>query len=363
MTACAAVLQQPCGHEVCRSHADCGIQMDDLIVWHPDNCLVCYDLVTTLSSESSSQAAKTTARATLKVWVGGFARNVKAKKPYVLSEEYCNLIYTNAKSSATVPKEVAAPIIADITATLGLALDQDTDLGDDPDPIEDNVAALNLDLEPMVLDEPETGKEVGEAGGSGAKIPLLSPSFSSASNTSSFLGFDANRESTPRSHLVPPKVKSQKRPLVKTRKNPTLPKTTKSKKASLPRAPSGLASTSSTSQDPGVQPTSSVAPANFDPVALTNMMSRIVSEQISSMLSVVTNRLDTLEGGLPQQQQFLIPDASKLPPFTKNNPWKMALHSPFTDGMLTIEGFGTRSIEDFEFFPPGFDSPSPASPG
>ncbi|XP_068227406.1 uncharacterized protein [Palaemon carinicauda] len=260
MTACAAVLQQPCGHEVCRSHADCGIQMDDLIVWYPD-----YDLVTTLSSESSSQAAKTTARATLKVWVGGFARNVKAKKPYVLSEEYCNLIYPNAKSSAAVPKEVAAPIIADITATLGLALDQDTDLGDDPDPIEDNVASLNLDLEPMVLDEPVTG-------------------------------FDANCESTPRSHPVPPKVKSQKRPLVRTRKNPTLPKTTKPKKASLPGAPSCLASTSSTSQDLGVQPTSSVAPANFDPVALTNMMSRVVSEQISSMLSAVTKRLDTLEG-------------------------------------------------------------------
>ncbi|XP_068217558.1 uncharacterized protein [Palaemon carinicauda] len=359
MTACAAVLHQPCGHAVCRSHADCGIQMDDILVWHPDNCLICYDLISTLASDSSSQAVKTSARATLKLWVGGFARNVKARKPYVLSEDYCRLIYPNAKSSAAVPRQVAAPIIADIAEIVELNLVQDTDIPDDPDPIEDNVTALTLDIEPMVFDEPDTGKVVSEAGGSGAKTSLLSPSFFPTSNNFSFLGFEGNHESSPRSLSVPAKVKSQKRPLVRTRQNPTLPGSSKPKKAPLPRAPSDSTSTAPMSQDPGVQSSPLITTTNLDPEALTNMLSRVVTEQISSILSAVTRRLDTLESGLPQQQQFLIPDASKLPPFTKNNPWKMALHCPFTDGMLTIEGFGTRPIEDFEFFPPGLQFPFP----
>ncbi|XP_068223517.1 uncharacterized protein [Palaemon carinicauda] len=156
-TACAAVLHQPCGHTVCRSHALCGVQLEDIVVWHPDNCMVCFDLITTLGSDSASPEQKTAARATLKVWVGGFARNVKSKQPYVLSEDYCAMIYPNAKSSAAVARAVAAPIIADIDATISgfIDQDQDQDTSDAPRDLEDNVASLNSDVEPMLLDDPD----------------------------------------------------------------------------------------------------------------------------------------------------------------------------------------------------------------
>ncbi|XP_068237582.1 uncharacterized protein [Palaemon carinicauda] len=84
---------------------------------------------------------------------------------------------------------------------------------------------------------------------------------------------------------------------------------------------------------------------------------------MSSLTERISNNESLVQGlmrsGLPQQQQYPIPDASKLPPFTKNNPWKMALYSPFTDGMLTIKGFGTRPVEDYEFYPPGLQFPFP----
>ncbi|XP_068248914.1 uncharacterized protein [Palaemon carinicauda] len=51
------------------------------------------------------------------------------------------------------------------------------------------------------------------------------------------------------------------------------------------------------------------------------------------------------------------PDASKLPPFDKNNPWRFALHAPYLDGALTLDGIGTRPLEDLEFYPPGLEFP------
>ncbi|XP_068203777.1 uncharacterized protein [Palaemon carinicauda] len=219
-TACAAVLHQPCGHTVCRSHALCGVQLEDIVVWHPDNCMVCFDLITTLGSDSASPEQKTAARATLKVWVGGFARNVKSKQPYVLSEDYCAMIYPNAKSSAAVARAVAAPIIADIDATISgfIDQDQDQDTSDAPGDLEDNVASLNLDVEPMLLDDPDAGRVVSEAGVTGAEIPIPSPALSSSSDLSSFHGFSGDRDSSHRSHPVPPKDKSKSRTLPKARK-------------------------------------------------------------------------------------------------------------------------------------------------
>ncbi|XP_068202251.1 uncharacterized protein [Palaemon carinicauda] len=79
-------------------------------------------------------------------------------------------------------------------------------------------------------------------------------------------------------------------------------------------------------------------------------------ERVANVENLVQGHM---RSGLPQQQQYAIPDASKLPPFTKSNPWRLALHAPLSDGMLSIEGFGTRPIEDFEFYPPGLQFPFP----
>ncbi|XP_068206677.1 uncharacterized protein [Palaemon carinicauda] len=214
MTACVAVLHQPCGHNVCRSHAHCSLQVDDLAVWHPDNCPVCYKLVSTLTSESSTQLEMETARATLKIWVGGFARNVKARQPYILSEEWCSLLYPNAKTSAAVPKALADPIIESITSLL-LAPDQ----GETGATLTEDVATLDLDVEPMALDDPDAGRDEGESGGSRAGIPLPSPAFSSTSDQSSFRGFPEATGTDLSSRPVPPKVKAPHKPLYRTHKS------------------------------------------------------------------------------------------------------------------------------------------------
>ncbi|XP_068200581.1 uncharacterized protein [Palaemon carinicauda] len=358
-TACAAVLHQPCGHTICRSHALCGVQLEDVVVWHPDNCVVCFDLVTTLGSDSASPEQKSAARATLKVWVGGFARNVKSKRPYVLSDDYCSLIYPNAKSSAAVARHVAAPIITHIDATIAGFIDPEQDPSDAPGDLEDNVASMNLDVEPMLLDDPDTGRVVSEAGVSGAEIPILSPSLSSSSDRSSFHGFSGDRDSSQRLHPVPPKNKSR-----------TLPKVHKPHKASHgskqnTKLSSKASGSSSKSRDPGVHSATPAASPGLSESAMlrivSEMQAKFVSEiqsKMDTMFSNIGQRLGALEQGAPERvQSSLIPDASKLPQFAKNNPWRMALHSPFSDGMLTLEGLGTRPLEDFEFFPPGLAFP------
>ncbi|XP_068239902.1 uncharacterized protein [Palaemon carinicauda] len=304
-TACAAVLHQPCGHTVCRSHALCGVQLEDIVVWHPDNCMVCFDLITTLGSDSASPEQKTAARATLKVWVGGFARNVKSKQPYVLSEDYCAMIYPNAKSSAAVARAVAAPIIADIDATISgfIDQDQDQDTSDAPGDLEDNVASLSSDVEPMLLDDPDAGRVVSEAGVTGAEIPIPSPALSSSSDLSSFHGFSGDRDSSHRSHPVPPKDKSKSR---------TLPNARKPHKAShgskTKANPSSKASgSSSKSHDPGVQPATSAPNPGLSESAMlrivSEMQSKIVSEmqaKMDTMFSNIGQRLGALEQGAPE---------------------------------------------------------------
>ncbi|XP_068210358.1 uncharacterized protein [Palaemon carinicauda] len=358
MTACAAVLQQACGHDVCRSHAHCAVQVNDLIVWHPDNCVVCYGLVSTLTADSSSQSSKTSALATLKIWVGGFARNVKAKKSYILSEEMCALIYPNAKTSAVVPKDVADPIIAKISEALLLSENHEV-MGET---ILEDVAAINLDIEPMALDEPELGREVGEASRSRAKILLLSPTFSTSSANSSFQGFSGKHGADVRPRPVVPKVKSLRRPLTKTRRSSKSPKPVKTSSSRVPKD-SAVATSSSLGSRAKTGLKTKTPEASFDPAAFSSQL----LEQIGSLVTSLTERVQNQESlveslmrsGLPQQQQYVIPDASKLPEFVKSNPWRMALHSPFKDGMLTIEGCGTRPIEDFEFYPPGLQFPFP----
>ncbi|XP_068203015.1 uncharacterized protein [Palaemon carinicauda] len=155
-TACTAVLQQPCGHEVCRSHAGCAVQVADLLVWHPDN-REAYIIAVAGVEVPISPAIKSASLATLKTWVGGFGRNVKAKQPYILAEEICSLFYPNAKMSAAVASDVAAPIIARIREETRAFPEDLVDLGKD---VLGDVAAINLDVEPMVVNSTGQGRVV-----------------------------------------------------------------------------------------------------------------------------------------------------------------------------------------------------------
>ncbi|XP_064109242.1 uncharacterized protein LOC135217346 [Macrobrachium nipponense] len=61
-------------------------------------------------------------------------------------------------------------------------------------------------------------------------------------------------------------------------------------------------------------------------------------------------------GGNPQLLSIL-PNAANLPPFEAGNPWRLAFGAVLRDGKLTIEGCGTRPLEDFEFHPTDLQSP------
>ena len=41
----------PSGHDTCRSHAYCGYLIEEVVVWHHDECDICYGLWSSLSSD------------------------------------------------------------------------------------------------------------------------------------------------------------------------------------------------------------------------------------------------------------------------------------------------------------------------
>ncbi|XP_068249701.1 uncharacterized protein [Palaemon carinicauda] len=227
----------------------------------------------------------------------------------------------------------------------------------------------------MVLDNAKQGKEVSEAGGARSRIPIPSPSPSNSSLTS-FQGFTENMAGVRPSPVIP-KVKQLKQTLPKSIKSSKLPRPSKSSLSAKVLKDSAIG----TSSHHGSRARSSSKAKNpeapFDPAAfssqLMEQMGSIVQSQIGSLvdrLQSVDTLAQTLQNqeslmenllrsGLPQQQQYVIPDASKLPAFVKSNPWRMALHAPFKDGMLTIEGCGTWPVEDYEFYPAGLQFPFP----
>ncbi|XP_066982094.1 uncharacterized protein [Macrobrachium rosenbergii] len=194
---CTAVLHQPYGHAVCRSHSGCAVREGDLVVWHPDGCEVCYTLYEQVLDESADRTSRDSALSTLKAWVSGFGRNVPSGKPYVLSEIICNLLYPGARISAAVPTDVAAPLIEQIQVETQPS--QDDNLCGE---VTEEVAAINLDLEPMHVEPDQgVGREVSEAGG--ASSLFNSPS----SSVSSFQGFQKSSYLEDRSRSAVPKVK------------------------------------------------------------------------------------------------------------------------------------------------------------
>ncbi|XP_068243699.1 uncharacterized protein [Palaemon carinicauda] len=301
-TACTAVLQQSCGHEVCRSHARCAVQVDDLLVWHPEGCDICYVLVSDLTSDSTTQAIKSSS---LKIWVGGFGRNVKAKKPYILAEDRCTLLYPNAKMSAAVAPEVAAPIITRIRKETQVLPEDLEGLGE---AVLEDVAVINLDVEPMVVDSAGQGREVSEAGGARSKIPTLSPAQSNSSITS-FQGFTGRVMTVDKSCSVASKVKHMKKALPKASKPSKLPKPLPTR----PLSASWLLMDSAVATPPykGSRARSSKGKTPelaFDPVAflsqLMEKMSSIVQSQIGTIADCLQS-MDTLAQRLQNQENLI----------------------------------------------------------
>ncbi|XP_064116856.1 uncharacterized protein LOC135222647 [Macrobrachium nipponense] len=370
---CPAILQKMYGHEVCQSHASCAIQLEGLLVWHPEACEVCYDLVRNVTDESVDPTLKASSLMTLKAWVGGFGRNVGSGRPYVLSEEMCFLLYPNAKVSSAVAAEVAAPIIERIRQETQAPLEDQEGLREK---MAKEVPAISRHIEPMTIEDQEEGREVGEAGNHWANVLSFSPTPSSSS---SFQGFSGKSTTFgDRSGSVIPKAKTlQTKSLLKVVK-PAKPSPASSARSSLALKPSTSSAKATPPPKKSRAKTYKARPmeSGFDQEAFTTLLMKMVSEvvmdsRLQSMPTQLASGLETFRQSIPSlaqklqtqegctPQSFVVPDASKLPPFENSNPWRLALHAPFSEGRLTIEGCGTRPVEDYEFFPPGLQFPFP----
>ncbi|XP_066947609.1 uncharacterized protein [Macrobrachium rosenbergii] len=307
---CTASLQQPYGHVVCRTHAGCAVRLDDLIVWHPDGCEVCFALCTTVQDELADETSKKSALESLRAWVAGFGRNVPSGKPYVLDARLRDLLYPGARVAAAVPEDVATPIIQQIR--------------DETQPpqadilyaeVSEDVAAINLDLEPMAVEQDQVvvSGEVGEVVGAGP--PLFD---SPASSVSSFAGFVKSSSLGDRAPSAIPKLK------LKTSWKAKGFKSSSSKKA-LPFPPSKAkvsgpvasgsksGSSSKGASKRAAKPSPPRQPA-FDAEAFANQLYKRFTEDLDSRFSEISEKLashDNILAGMAHPPQ---PNHSMLSP-------------------------------------------------
>ncbi|XP_068235972.1 uncharacterized protein [Palaemon carinicauda] len=308
------------------------------MVWFPDLCSLCYELSSILLNDDADDDSLRSARATLRPWVSGFGRNAPSGAPYLLDGGMASRLFPSSTTAAVSP-EVAAPLIEEVRATIS---------AEDEPLIPLDVADLDIDVEPMC--EQVSGAELVET--------LFSPTPSS---TSSFLGFDKPKAS-PRDPSVPvrPKVKP-----LRTYKSSALPVST-SPVPEPSTAPDIHIAPRKTTTPRKSKPTKSKTPptggfqvpwGDVFPIELVRDMVREQIQHQSGAMTEIKDMVATLIRSGTQLPPPSSPDASKLPPFDKNNPWRFALHSPFLDGSLTLEGIGTRPLEDLEFYPPGLEFP------
>ncbi|XP_066955826.1 uncharacterized protein [Macrobrachium rosenbergii] len=234
-----------------------------------------------------------------------------------------------------------------------------------------------------VDDHQVEGRVVSEAGESSGNRSLL---VSSPSSSSSFQGFSKSANLGDRSRSVIPKVKSLKKK--------DLPKSSRPQRSNLP-APSrlSLAPKPVTSLSKATPPSkgsrtrvSKAKPPqpSFDSEAFVDLLMQRIDSKVEAWLQDLSSQLvtsletsgqsvlslaqrmqaqESLLSGFIQsgtvQQSHVVPDASRLPPFDKGNPWRLALHAPLHNGTLTIEGLGTRRLEELEFFPANLVPPYP----
>ncbi|XP_066955105.1 uncharacterized protein [Macrobrachium rosenbergii] len=344
---------------VCRTHAGCAVRLDDLVVWHPDGCEVCFALSSTIQDESADENSKKSALESLRAWVAGFGRNVPSGKPYVLDARLRDLLYPGARVAAAVPEELATPIIQQI-----LDATQPPQVDILYAEVSEDVAALNLDLEPMNTEQDQVvSGEVSEEVGAGPSL-FNSPD----SSMSSFSGFVKSSSLGDRAPSAIPKLKTSWK--AKGYKSST------SKKA-LPFPPSkakvpGPVASGSKSSSSGKGASKRAAKPSpppqplFDAQALATELYKQFTQDLDSRFEKISEKFATYDSvleGLARQPkaepQYSIPDTADLPPFDVGNPWRFALRAIQHDGKLTLDGLGTRRLEELEFFPPDLLPPYP----
>ncbi|XP_064100400.1 uncharacterized protein LOC135211154 [Macrobrachium nipponense] len=307
------------------------------------------------------------------------------------------LIFPAGKSAGYVDPKVAAPIIKSIQDSV--MEQQEAEL---PDLGLEEVSLEVVEDLPVTLDM-GTGNSVNEASLVGHRGLSSGDSDSSSPSTSnSFMGFTGRLPPT-RSHsfsVIPkikkkpsgktllkgrseikprpgqaPQVHTHIKPRMKSFSKPSNPRSHEGNSFYCPTSP-----IPSTSRDriprkvpqEGQEDSPLVAQDQFN----TNILHQVNS--LGSLVSSVVARFeevfkrlgaqDSLIAGLRQEsavpapssslvQAHSMPDGSTLPPFHPGNLWRVANFAPFVNGMLTIEGCGTRRLEDFEFFPEGLQPP------
>ncbi|XP_068203105.1 uncharacterized protein [Palaemon carinicauda] len=308
------------------------------MVWFPDLCSLCYELSSILLNDDADDVSLRSARATLRPWVSGFGRNAPSGAPYLLDGDMASRLFPGLTTAAVSP-DVAAPLIEEVRATISAE-------GEPLVPLD--VADLDIDVEPR--DEQVSGAELVET--------LFSPT---PSPTSSFLGFD-NSKASPRdpSASVRPKVKP-----LRTYKTSALPVSTSPVPGPSTAPDIHIAPRKTTTPKKSKSTKSKTKPTggfqvpwgDLVPIELVRDLVREQIQHQSGAMTEIKDMMATLIRAGTQLPPPSAPDASKLPPFDKNNPWRFALHAPFLDGSLTLEGIGTRPLEDLEFYPPGLEFP------
>ena len=344
----------------------------------------------------ASQEERDAHRNTLKRWVLGYGKNSKSKA-YILDEAMRVFLVPASPPTAAVEASVAAPLLADIRSRFR------------EESVAEGVGELNLDREPMDMGTGESGK-----------ASIVDPGITSPSSVSSlpsFHGFPSPAKEGAPSSSVKAKsgsgsssVKPKEAQKSKESHNPKVAPT-KSESSSKSSSKSSRRRGKKTEDAPKepVPGPSQPAPA-FDYIRMSEILMSSLEAKIASlrtdlgndirkdltfqMTSALSTASDNLQhtvhtalGQVQERQNAMatslaahdsalaqlaqhpagpsfhppaslqMPPQSLLPPMDPANPWRPAIHAPLQDGMLTIEGLGTRPVSDFERAPEGYDLP------
>ncbi|XP_068243753.1 uncharacterized protein [Palaemon carinicauda] len=345
---CSVTFTDPVGHDVCRSHAHCAISFareagqTPYMVWFPESCSLCYELLSLLLNDEADEDSLKAARSSLQTWVSGFGRNAPQGCPYLLDGDMASRLFPGSPSAA-VPTDLATPLIDVIRAVL--PTEEEHQLSGD-------VSALDIHVE-LMYDQVSGVEDLAES--------FLSPTPSSSS---SFLSFDKPSASPWEGYLlVRPKVKPIKKQKPKPI-NPASPPTMSPVPgpSSAPDIPvmSKTPPPSKGQRGKSAKAKASAAGSSSDPPVTMSMVQDMMESKLEKHSAVMTELKDMVASLLRSGSQPappVGPDTSKLPPFDKNNPWRFARHAPYLDGTLTLEGLGTRPLEDLEFYPPDLQFP------
>ena len=256
--------------------------------------------------------------------------------------------------TAVVPQSTAKPIMDRILARFANPEEELNDLGvnlidmQDSEGEGDQVSGMDPLAVPISTDHADSLFE------------------SILSDSSSFVGFNDNRNITNEQEPAPQQEKKAAFSSHKEKKNqpssnkhyPKDPrsykntKKSKSKSKNESNTSAGASQQKSHSPSPQSQTGDHAAPAPApDPRALPQLDMPALLSAIMQSLKPTLDHLETKIQNLGHSDESLMPSIDSLPPYDESNPWRSALRAPCQNNMLTIEGLGTRPVSDFEFFP------------